>query len=95
LSTEQIQALCTLDVYGKVARQLLVFGQQYGIKDEEGILIPIRLTQSDIAGLVGASRERVNQVFVDLRKRDLITVDSAYRVTILKPAELRKILDLR
>jgi CRP/FNR family cyclic AMP-dependent transcriptional regulator len=95
LSTEQIQALCTLDVYGKVARQLLVFADQYGQVTEEGIKIPVRLTQSDIAGLVGASRERVNQVFVALRKRGLISVDGTYRITILKTADLRRILDQR
>ncbi len=95
LSTEQIQALCTLDVYGKVARQLLVFADQYGLKGAEGTLIPMRLTQSDVAGLVGASRERVNQVFVSLRKRRLLRVDTSYRVTILDDDKLRQIVRQR
>lgn len=95
LSTEQIQALCTLDVYGKVARQLMVFADQYGIATEEGIRIPMRLTQSDIAGLVGASRERVNQVFVNLRKRKLIASDNSYRVTVLDAKRLREIVERR
>src|SRR5947209_13480636 len=83
LSTEQIQALCTLDVYGMVARQLIAFADLYGDQKPEGTLIPLRLTQSDIAGLVGASRERVNQVFTALRDSKLISVDGSYRVTIL------------
>ena len=95
LSTEQIQALGTLDVLGKVARQLLVFADQYGTKTEEGVCIPMRLTQSDIAGLVGASRERVNQVFVNLRERDLIKVSGTYRITILNIDKLRNILQQR
>lgn len=94
-STEQIQALGTLDVLGKVARQLLVFGEQYG-KSENGVTtIPMRLTQSDIAGIVGASRERVNQVFVNLRQRKLISVDSAYRVSLHDMAKLRSIVEQR
>lgn len=95
LSTEQIQALCTLDVYGKVARQLLVFANQYGLRGPEGVLIPMRLTQSDIAGLVGASRERVNQVFVSLRRRKLLRVDTSYRVTVLDEEKLREIVRQR
>lgn len=95
LSTEQIQALCTLDVYGKVARQLLVFADQYGVTTSEGRTIPMRLTQSDVAGMVGASRERVNQVFVSLRGRKLLAVDKDYRITLPDPEKLRELLRQR
>jgi CRP/FNR family transcriptional regulator, cyclic AMP receptor protein len=95
LSTEQIQALGTLDVLGKVARQLLVFADQYGSPSDGGVCIPMRLTQSDVAGLVGASRERVNQVFVNLRERNLISVDGAYRVTLRDVDKLRHIVQQR
>jgi CRP/FNR family cyclic AMP-dependent transcriptional regulator len=94
-SSEQIQALGTLDVLGKVARQLLVFGEQYGKEVEGGVTIPMRLTQSDIAGIVGASRERVNQVFVNLRQRNLISVDSTYRISIHDLPKLRAIVEQR
>jgi CRP/FNR family transcriptional regulator, cyclic AMP receptor protein len=36
LANEQIQALATLDVYGRVARQILAFAQKYGRADESG-----------------------------------------------------------
>ncbi len=89
LANEQIQALATLDVYGRVARQLLAFAHLYGQTTPQGsILIPIRLTQSDIAGLVGASRERINQVMVSYKRQKFISVDRRYRVTILNPAAL-------
>ena len=97
LSTEQIQALCTLDVRGIVARQIVVFAERYGVKTPEGIYIPIRLTQSDIAGLVGASRERVNQVVVSLgpRNEKLISIDASYHITVLDIDKLRKIVEER
>lgn len=83
LANERIQALCALDVYGRVARQLLAFGRQYGKRTSQGeIIIPIRLTQSDIASLVGATRERVNQVMASFKQRTLIGVDRNYRITI-------------
>src|SRR5579871_6759213 len=95
LSTEQIQALGTLDVPGKVARQLLVFADQYGIPEQGGRLIPMRLTQTDIAGMVGASRERVNQALVDLRRAGLIKTSTTHRITVLDLDKLRRMVQLR
>ena len=76
LSDQLIQALATLDVYGRVARQLLAFAERYGRTGEDGeIRIPIALTQGDIADLVGASRKRVNQVMVSFKGQDLVGTD--------------------
>ncbi len=83
LANEQIKALSTLDVRGRVARQILAFAQQYGRDDlEDGIRIPLRLTQSDEAALVGASRERVNQVIVDFKDSGFISVDPRHHITV-------------
>lgn len=94
LANVRIQAHCTLDVYGMVAFQLLEFAELYGQRHADGtVLIPIRLTQTDIAQLVGASRERVNQVMVAYKRRDLISADQRYYITILNSRELRKRVD--
>ena len=89
LANEQIQSLATLDVYGRVARQLLAFAQQYGqTVNQSDILIPIRLTQSDISDLVGASRERINQVMVSYKRQKYLSVDRNYRITVHNKAAL-------
>jgi CRP/FNR family transcriptional regulator, cyclic AMP receptor protein len=76
LSDQLIQALATLDVYGRVARQLLAFAERYGRPTADGgTRIPIALTQGDIADLVGASRKRVNQVMVAFKSQGLIGSD--------------------
>lgn len=95
LSTEQIQALCALDALGKVARQLLVFAEQYGEECPDGLVIPMRLTQSDLGGMVGASRERVNQVMGVLRRKRLISVGKDYRVTVHDAVGLRQLVETR
>ncbi len=83
LANEQIQTLATLDVYGRVARQLLAFAEKYGETSPGGqVLIPIRLTQGDIADLVGASRKRVNQVIVSFKNLSLVSVDPQGRITV-------------
>ena len=83
LANEQIQALSTLDVRGRVARQLLAFAQRYGeTGSDDSVRIPLRLTQTDVASLVGASRERVNQVIVSFKENDFISVDSGHHFTV-------------
>jgi CRP/FNR family cyclic AMP-dependent transcriptional regulator len=89
LANELIQALATLDVYGRVARQLLAFTEKYGKDDDSGaLLIPIHLTQGDIADLVGASRKRVNQVMVFFREQEFISLTQAGRIVVLNRAAL-------
>ena len=84
LSDQLIQALATLDVNGRVARQLLAFAERYGREKEQGeVEIPISLTQGDIADLVGASRKRVNQAMTLFKKQKFITLNEKGRIVIL------------
>jgi len=83
LGNEQIKALAGLGIHGRVARQLLAMAEQYGRPTATGdTLIPIRLTQSDLAGLIGASRESVNHVMVTYKQEKYISVDRKFRITI-------------
>ncbi len=50
-----------MDVTGRIDAQLLALAREYGESSPEGgTLIPLPLTQSDLAALVGASRARIN-----------------------------------
>jgi CRP/FNR family cyclic AMP-dependent transcriptional regulator len=83
LANELIQALASLDVNGRVARQLLAFAERYGQPQADGsVLIPIRLTQGDIADLVGASRKRVNQAMGLFKQQSYVSVDEKGRITV-------------
>jgi CRP/FNR family cyclic AMP-dependent transcriptional regulator len=82
LSDQLIQALATLDVNGRVARQLLAFAEKYGHPENGATQIRILLTQSDIADLVGASRKRVNQAMVFFKEQRLIDTDAEGRIAI-------------
>jgi CRP/FNR family cyclic AMP-dependent transcriptional regulator len=91
LSDELIQALATLDVYGRVARQLLAFAERYSRPNDQGeIRIPIALTQGDIADLVGASRKRVNQVMVAFKGQNLIGTDAEGYIILYESEGLAK-----
>jgi CRP/FNR family cyclic AMP-dependent transcriptional regulator len=91
LANAQIQSLSTLDVYGRVARQILAFAQAYGTPTGQGdIVIPIRLTQSDMAGLVGATRVRVNQAIVAYKQRNFISIDQHHHITVHNATALKQ-----
>ncbi len=82
-ANEQIQALASLDVVGRVARQFLAFAEKYGeTAAGNDTHIPFRFTQSDLAELVGASRKRVNQVIVNFKKNGYISIDVQGRITV-------------
>lgn len=82
-ANEQIKALSTLDVRGRVVRQLRALAEQYGEAEEGGaVRIPLPLTQSDIAEMVGATRERVNRVMVSLRKAGALEVTADHHIVL-------------
>ncbi len=91
MNNELIQSLASLDAKGRVARQLLAFADRYDShRLGEPVIIPITLTQSDIADLVGASRKRVNHVMVSFREQGLISTNPAGKLVVLDRAGLAK-----
>jgi len=84
LANTHSRMLAALDVPGRVAAQLLALAREYGKPSPEGggIFIPIPLTQSDLAALVGASRVRVNQSVSFFRKHGQIATGGDGRITV-------------
>jgi CRP/FNR family cyclic AMP-dependent transcriptional regulator len=88
LANARIQ-LMGCNVATRLARQLLAFGFTMGLPQEDGsILIPLRLTQTDLADLIGASRERVNKIVGTWRDKGIVDVDADYRITLVQPNRL-------
>ena len=93
LSDQVIQSLATLDVNGRVARQLLAFAERYGCDVSDGVQVRIVLTQGDLADLVGASRKRVNQAMVFFKEQGLASTDVDGRFIIHNKAGLARFCD--
>jgi len=82
-ANEQIQSLAAVEVETRIARRIIAFAERYGQPLPNGdLLIPIRLTQTDIATLVGASREHTNKILVSYKERGYLSVDHNYHITI-------------
>lgn len=70
--TENVRTLALMDVYGRVARTLLDLSEE---RDDKRV-IPQRLTQRDIANMVGASREMVSRILRDLTMGGYISIEN-------------------
>ncbi|MBS1791194.1 MAG: Crp/Fnr family transcriptional regulator [Acidobacteria bacterium] len=82
-ANEQIQSLATADIESRIARQLIGFADKYGQTEMCGdISIPVRLTQSDLANLVGATRESVNKIIVSYKERGFLSAGRDHHWTI-------------
>lgn len=90
-STEWIRALSSQDVYGRIAQQLLNLSASHGVDAPGGgRRILLRLTQNDLAGIVGASRESVNKAIGYFKQKGYITVDTTYHITVHNRQALEK-----
>lgn len=74
----KISTLALMDVYGRVANTLL----ELAIHSNGKLIIGDKLSQQDLANMVGASREMVNRILKDLAERGYISIESKI-ITIL------------
>ena len=94
-TTEVYQAYSSLDVNGRLALQFLRLSEQHGIVTPTGVRIDLRLTQTDLGALVGASRESVNKVMGYFRRQGYVTVDERNQITVRDQAALARICEMR
>ncbi|MGH3569971.1 MAG: Crp/Fnr family transcriptional regulator [Pseudonocardia sp.] len=61
------------DIAARVARRLVELAIRFGTPDEHGVRITVALSQDELAGWVGGSREAVAKALRVLRARGLLT----------------------
>jgi len=89
-TNQMVEDLIFLDVYGRVAKKLLELADAHGAKAEDGgIRIEMRLTQQELASMVGASRESVNKVMGYFTEKNFISTDK-HRITLHRIADLKR-----
>ena len=84
-----VEDLIFLDVYGRVAKKLLELADSHGVKTDDGVRIDVRLTQQELASMVGASRESVNKVIGYFTEKDFISTDK-HRITLHRITDLKR-----
>jgi CRP/FNR family transcriptional regulator, cyclic AMP receptor protein len=86
---QQVEDLIFLDIYGRVAKKLLDLSDSHGVKVANGTQIDMRLTQQELASMVGASRESVNKVLGYFTDKKYISIDK-HRITIHRIDDLQQ-----
>lgn len=71
-SDEFIADAAFLDVPGRLAKKLLELAERYGKTGPSGISIGLRVTQRDLAAMIGATRESVNKHLQSFRAQGMI-----------------------
>lgn len=88
-TTRVVQDATFRDVPARLARVLLDLAERHGQTSGGGIRIETRLTQGELAAMVGASRETVNRALRGFEQRGLIGWEAS-RMLIVKPDQLRR-----
>lgn len=66
----------TLDqLSSRVARRLLEASKSFGVRTDRGVRLNMRLPQSELALMVGASRQAVNKVLQGFQEEGLVTIE--------------------
>ena len=87
--TDQTGDMVFLDIHGRVAKLLIKLAGDPEEDLSSPIELPVCLTQSDLASMVGGSRQSVNQIVRALEDRGFVELDG--RKIILKDlAALRR-----
>ena len=85
---EELAEIAFLDLPGRLAHKLLQLANRHGEPAEGGVRITVRLPQSELAAMVGSSRENVNRALARFVASGAVAMDRG-TITILDAEALR------
>jgi CRP/FNR family transcriptional regulator, cyclic AMP receptor protein len=92
LMFDVIEDLNTKPLASRLAKQILLLARSYGIAQGEEIRIGLQLAQEDMAQLLGASRQRVNQELKGFERDGAVRVEPT-RLVVLSREKLMAIAE--
>lgn len=87
LMFDALEDLNTRPLAARLARQLLLLARSYGVQEGAELRIGLQLAQEDLAQLLGASRQRVNQELKALERAGVLRVEPT-RLVVLSREKL-------
>ncbi len=78
-----------LDVTSRLAKKILDLGRLFGVQEKGTTRIGVRMTQKDLASMVGATRESVNKQFRWFKEQGLVHLEDGY-LTIVDAVRLAR-----
>jgi CRP/FNR family cyclic AMP-dependent transcriptional regulator len=92
LMFDHFEDLNTRPLQARLAKQILLLARSYGIAQGDEIRIGLQLAQEDLAQLLGASRQRVNQELKGFEREGAVRVEPA-RLVVLSRDKLMAIAE--
>jgi CRP-like cAMP-binding protein len=92
LMFNQFEDLNTRPLQARLAKQILLLAKSYGVEQGEEIRIGLQLAQEDLAQLLGASRQRVNQELKGFEREGAVRVEPT-RLVVLSRGKLMAIVE--
>lgn len=89
LMFDLFEDLNTRPLRSRLAKQVLLLAKSYGIAQGEEIRIGLQLAQEDLAQLLGASRQRVNQELKGFEREGAVRVEPTRLVVLSRDKLLR------
>ena len=84
LMFDAIEDLNTRPLAARLAKQVLLLARSYGVQEGDEIRIGLQLAQEDLAQLLGASRQRVNQELKSFEREGAVRVEPTRLVVLNK-----------
>lgn len=84
LMFDTIEDLNTRPLAARLAKQVLLLARAYGIEQGEETRIGLQLAQEDLAQLLGASRQRVNQELKGFEREGAVRIEPTRLVVLSK-----------
>ncbi len=84
LMFDVVEDLNTRPLASRLAKQVLLLARSYGINQGEEIRIGLALAQEDLAQLLGASRQRVNQELKGFERDGAVRIEPTRLVVLSK-----------
>jgi CRP/FNR family transcriptional regulator, cyclic AMP receptor protein len=84
LMFDAIEDLNTRPLAARLAKQILLLARSYGVADGQEVRIGLQLAQEDLAQLLGASRQRVNQELKSFERDGAVRIEPTRLVVLSK-----------
>jgi CRP-like cAMP-binding protein len=81
---DTIEDLNTRPLGARLAKQILLLARSYGIAEGDEIRVGLQLAQEDLAQLLGASRQRVNQELKGFERDGAVRIEPTRLVVLSK-----------
>ena len=81
---DAVEDLNTRPLAARLAKQILLLARSYGVAQGDAILIGLQLAQEDLAQLLGASRQRVNQELKGFERDGALRIEPTRLVVLSK-----------